>query len=68
MTEDSKGIVKKIIESTSIDLKYQNEEILDTLYKYVDDGTIIGLKSGRIKKMSDSIIAYLRKKGDGAEY
>jgi len=48
-------------------LNFDNKEILDTLKKYVDDGTLSGQRSGRIKKMSDDILNSLRKKGEETE-
>lgn len=67
LLEDPKSLVKKIIEDASTELEYKNQKVLDILTQYVEDGTIIGLKSGRIKKMSDSILASLRKEGDEDE-
>ena len=63
MSDDSQSIVKKILEDASVELNFDNKEILDTLKKYVDDGTLSGQRSGRIKKMSDDILNSLRKKG-----
>ena len=67
MSDDSPTIVKKILEDASVELNFENQEILDILNKYVDDGTLSGQRSGRIKKMSDDILNSLRNKGEETE-
>ena len=67
MSDDSQSVVRMILEDASVELNFTNKEILDTLNKYVDDGTLSGLRSGRIKKMSDDILNSLRKKGEETE-
>ena len=67
MSDDTQSIVNKILKDTSVELNFTNKEILDTLNKYVDDGTLSGQRSGRIKKMSDDILNSLRKKGEETE-
>ena len=67
VSDDSQSIVKKILEDASVELNFYNKKILDILNKYVDDGTLSGQRSGRIKKMSDDILNSLRKKGEETE-
>lgn len=67
MSEDSKSIVKRILQDSSSELGYTNQEIIDILTEYVEDGTIVGLKSGRVKKMSDRILNNIRDLGEENE-
>jgi len=67
MSDDSPTIVKKILADSSVELTFKNQDILDILNKYVDDGTLSGQRSGRIKKMSDEILNSLRVKGEETE-
>jgi hypothetical protein len=67
MPEDTKSIAKKIIEDASTELKFENHAVLKILTQYLDDGTLTGLKGGRVKKISDSILIRLRKEGDEVE-
>ena len=67
LTDDAPAVVKKVLAEASAELNFENKEILDTLRKYVDDGTLSGQRSGRIQKMSDDILHSLRKKGEVIE-
>ena len=63
MVENTREIVQKIIEDVSAELGFANQEVIDVLVKNLEDGTLIGQKTGRVKKISDSILASLRKEG-----
>lgn len=63
MPEDANQIVKKIIRDAYAELEYENQAVLEILTQFLDDGTMIGQKKGRVKKMSDLILTSLRKAG-----
>lgn len=63
MSANIKEIVQKIIEDASAELRFANQEVIDVLLDNLEDGTLIGQKTGRVKKISDSILASLRKEG-----
>lgn len=63
LSEDTSSIVKEILKDASTELKFNNQSIIDILNEYVDDETLIGSKTGRVKKMANSILSIIRQGG-----
>jgi hypothetical protein len=56
---DTSSIIKSIIEAASTELDFNHNEIVSILKKAVDDGTLTGIKSSQIKKISDDLLSAL---------
>jgi len=67
MSEDTASIVKRTLRDASTELKFENQSIIDILNEYVDNGTLTGSKTGRVKKMADSILSIIRQGGEESE-
>ena len=64
---DTSSIIKSIIEAASTELDFNHNEIVSILKKAVDDGTLTGIKSSQIKKISDDLLSALIETGGKIE-